>query len=472
MIDRHSDPLDTLLGPPDGRTLEQRARESTREFVRSLDQIAEASPWAAGPRLTAGQVLDAYGADVLREIASEGAALLSAGPRAAGLVVRERRELLGLDVRHVANAAKVPASTVEALERFDRVPIRRAEQVARAVGLDERLLSWKAEPSIDDQQVAVRLRTVGKEHAHLTAAAVVGLAEAAWVAGTQIRLQRALGITPTAHGIVHSDIYGSPGYPAHEHADYLAADAREKLQLGPGRLERSLREICEDLLAIPVVQAELGGGIAGATVQVGDGRAIVINLDGGNRHVFMRRATIAHELGHLLYDPPRQLNALCVDDYDSMERAPYEETDRVEQRANAFGVSFIAPKGSVVDFYRSATGDKVWSVMNHFGISFTAARYQIWNGLKRSVSLQDLQVSPTHRRPDQAWEALEEYTVGYHPIRGVRPSRAGKFSGVVVRAALEGVVSWDSAAEMLETEPARVREALDAIKVLFPGAFK
>jgi len=43
---------------------------------------------------------------------------------------------------------------------------------------------------------------------------------------------------------------------------------------------------------------------------------------------------------------------------------------------------------------------------------------------------------------------------------------------VVVRAAQEGHISWDSAAEMLECEEAALQEAMEAIAELFPAVFE
>jgi len=41
---------------------------------------------------------------------------------------------------------------------------------------------------------------------------------------------------------------------------------------------------------------------------------------GWNRHVYVRRATIAHELGHLLHDVEEKLQDLHVDEYAELEK--------------------------------------------------------------------------------------------------------------------------------------------------------
>ena len=181
-----------------------------RTYVRSLSQIAEYFPPATGRRLTEAEVVDAYGPEVIKEVESEGFALLCESPKAAGRLISLRRELLRLDHRHVANMAGVTEDQLRKLEDGYRVPIRQAESVARALGLDERMLSWKAEASPESERVAVRLRTIGDEKPLLTSHAVSAIAEATWVATTQIRLQEKLDFRPERFGIRTSRIMGAP----------------------------------------------------------------------------------------------------------------------------------------------------------------------------------------------------------------------------------------------------------------------
>ena len=58
--------------------------------------------------------------------------------------------------------------------------------------------------------------------------------------------------------------------------------------------------------------------------------------------IWVRRATVAHELGHLLFDPV-QLDRVRVDTYQSNEIDPESHLtprpDVVEQRANAFSIA-------------------------------------------------------------------------------------------------------------------------------------
>src|SRR5262249_5809226 len=145
----------------------------------------------------------------------------------------------------------------------------------------------------------------------------------------------------------------------------------------------------------------------------------------------------------------QELRSLRVDEYAEFDLRPEEITDRVEQRANAFAVELLAPQQAALQTYRSGTTDPLATVIDHFGISFTVARYQVWNAAERGIPLE--QIRTQRRRPDPAWEAGERYTTVYHPVRGLadHPARAGRFSAVVLRAAQTGLISWDTAGEWL-----------------------
>ena len=108
--------------------------------------------------------------------------------------------------------------------------------------------------------------------------------------------------------------------------------------------------------------------------------------------------------------------------------------------------------------------------MAEFGLSFTAARYQVWNGKKRQVPLQSL--TATVRRPEPHWDAAESFTIDYHPLGHLRPSRAGNFSDLVVRAAQAGLISWDTAAEWLEVAEEELHRGAAAVRELFPNVFE
>ena len=466
--------LDRIFGEGQGAAPTERARSSKRLFVRGLDELTfDDSPKATGRRLSALEALDAYGFDTLAEVATEGSALLCESVDAVGRALRTRRAQLDLPIRAIASETGLPLEVIEALESSKRRPIREYEKVARVLGLDERMLSFRSAPE-GNQEVAVRLGEMHDARAVVTSSVVVSLAEAAWVAMTQLRLEAELSLPAPAHRFLEDAFYGSSTLPAYKVGHDLANSFRKALGLGEEPI-RSMRALLENELRIPVIQADLGKRIAGATVESSGRRAIVVNLFGRNQSPFARRSTLAHELCHLLFDPQQKLRSLRVDEYAELDERADQRVDPVEQRANAFGVQLLAPQSSALllhEWTLTATKDEPLArVMDEFGVSFTAARFQIWNALGRAIPLESIWA--TKSQPEADWEAREGYTTTYHPIRALadHPSRAGRFSAVVLRAAEEGIISWDSASEWLFSSEQDIKRAAPSIHELYPDLF-
>jgi Zn-dependent peptidase ImmA (M78 family)/transcriptional regulator with XRE-family HTH domain len=443
------------------------AKSCDRLFVRSIDQLAEDSAKAKGRRLTAYEALSAYGRDVLLETLTEGSCLLADSATAAGSVLQTRRQLLGLTTRQVAERSSISQKIVEEAEASRRLPISVYERVAQALGLDERKVSFAAEPT-GNERIAYRLRTLSDALPRLSPSVVSTIAEAAWVAFTQVRLEEQLEIATVKYSGEPSSNYGGPGYPAFVQGYYLGLETREKLGLGQEPIP-SMRGLCEDSLGIPLIQAELGEHIAGVTLRVDKRRAIVLNIGGANRNVYQRRSTISHELGHILHDVDEKLNDLRVDEYEDLEKPLQSVSDRVEQRANAFSIEFIAPREAIIGVFRSAKTDPLGEVMHRFGVSFTAAKYHLQNGLGETLPPEML--SSRRDRPSPEFEASEAYTADFHPIRSIPILRRGKFSAIVLRAAQQKVISWSTASEYLSCDEVELRESADDIKSLFPLVF-
>ena len=229
-----------------------------------------------------------------------------------------------------------------------------------------------------------------------------------------------------------------------------------------------MRDFCERLLGIPIVQCELPNEIAGATILNGNSRGIVVNTKGSNQNVWIRRATLAHEIGHLLWDPKGRLGSLCVDNYIGIESDARSVPDYIEQRANAFSVEFLAPLGGVFQTFKlhSDSRDGLRAVMERFGVSFAVARYQVWHAHDRSFPIETLQVEDNTPTPD--WVGRESFTTDFFPIRETPVNRKGLFCGVVRKAEAENLISEDTAATYLESTITKYREEKTAIQDFFP----
>lgn len=447
------------------------AKASQRLFVRSESQLAayDSNREATGHILTAWETFDAYGLEVMEEAIEYSAAILKATRDATGTALRLRREGLGLSHKEIAKAIDLTEDEVATAESSpSHIPFAKLESMAFLLGLDERLLAFDQNPA-KDTALAVRLRTLHQKTLGQTRTIRPGtallLAESASVIRAQLRLQGWLGIPSERYKFAVDTDYM---YPAWNAGYRLAEQCRETLQLGHSPIP-SMRELVEQRLGIPVIQVKLPRWIAGATVTTkhndgSDARGIVLNTLGANTNVWVRRATLAHELGHLLYDPEEQLEHIRVDSYqDSQADAEHpRRTSVVEQRANAFAIAFLAPNDAVRRLTPPPiTEDSFLEVMHRFGISRTAAYYHINNSHYRQENVPDYS---NGEEPSYEQKTAEDFTLDYFPIASTSDQRLGRFSALVVRCFLEGLISEVTAALYLECTLEELREKLPMLQ--------
>ena len=445
-----------------GDTPEARARSSRRTFVRSQDHLAEYTHGASGHRLSAAEALASYGLEKLIEAIEFGSAILPPSQDEPAATLIGRRTALGLTTHTVAQRAGLSEAEIQLAEQATtRSPIATLERLATVLGLDERLIAARAGSGGDDT-LAARLRSLSTQRLSFSQNVVATFAEAAWVIRTQIRLLESLW-GPYRHPFEPDDNYGSSEYPAWQHGYFLANKAREALGLGTEPIH-SLRELCTTL-QIPVVFATLPKHFAGATIESGSGRGILINTL--TQNVWIRRATLAHELGHMFWDPSDRLQVVHVDDADAIARSPNIEKDFVEARANAFAIDFLAPAAGIEGLVRTAPDatSGLRLVMDRYGISFTAARNHIRNTIDKYLEFRagDVDANTTPH-----WQAIENYTDDWFPVKTTSQLRRGDFAGVVVSAEKRGVISSDTASSYLQCDAGQYEAMADQILELFP----
>ena len=434
-----------------GATPEVRACTSAREFVRGQTMLAEASERATGRRLSAFEALKVFGFETLRRAVEDGQVAIVPDRGEPARTLAARRAALGLTVERLARLAGLrPAEVVQAETAGKVSPIRTLERLAPPLAVDERFLGSASARSADPE-LGVRFRRLSNPETgepSLSPTAVVKLAEAAWVIARQEDLLTEIDKEPPPARAFRRD----PDYrfPAYQAGYRLAARTRQLLDIAPDAPIPSLRRIIEDVLRIPVVETELGQALAGATIANGAHRGIVVNVEGRNQNPWVRRMTLAHELGHLLWDPAQKLESLMVDRYAEIEGDPRRAQDPVEVRANAFAIALLAPPEEVDRIVRRHNGDwdAVVSISERFGISVTASKAHVQNVCR-------YRVAPGRRMPviSDEWKAQENYTNDYFPIRTTPVARRGRFAWAVVRSMERRLISLDTAATLLATDP-------------------
>jgi Zn-dependent peptidase ImmA (M78 family)/transcriptional regulator with XRE-family HTH domain len=451
-----------------GGTELERAKTSTNLYVRSQDHLAFWNPKSTGRKLTAFQALKAFGINTLEEVLERGSAIITCAADQPATTLRNQREALGINILDLAKRTGMSQAEIQDYEnQTKRSPIQGIERVAASLGLDERLISFLRGAG-GDGALAVRLKSLGNTQS-LNPNAVLALSEAAWVIRTQSRLEHDLGNDDGIDARFQpSDMYGDSNYPAWQHGYYLANRTREILNLTDEEPINSLRDVCEKL-GIPLLHTELPRAHAGATVGSDGARGIVVNIKGSNQNVWVQRATIAHELGHLLWDPDEKLQKVRVDTYAELENLSTDRNahDFVEARANAFAIAFLAPLNSVKTEYSKHSDHRIGmrSVMEKFGISYTAAKYQIWNAFDRSINFDELCVDDVE--PTVDWSGREAFTDDYFPTPSTTTIRRGRFAGLVVKSESHGLISEDTACAYLQTDLDSYKNARNNIASLY-----
>ncbi|MEZ4435035.1 MAG: ImmA/IrrE family metallo-endopeptidase [bacterium] len=445
--------LDRLFGPAtSGESASGRAMLSSRRFIRHLDRIEFAHGESSGRLLSAWEVWNILDEGQLGVLAEEGKVCFARALDVASQTLEARQEELLLSPSTIDKVAPVADA--------EEIAIARLEQRGMLLSLDERLLGLNSQAGAD-HALGVRLRSLQGERSGLSQSAVARLSMAAWVARRQNLLIDWLGMRRTSNerrAFEVDTFYGDRHCPAWEHGYTLARQARQVLGIAPAAPITHLRRLIESDLGIPLIQSELPQKVAGATVANGTDRGIVINIRGRNQNVWIRRATLAHELCHYLWDPDEQLQNLIVDEYHTLA-ANLEDmnSDRVEQRANAFAIEFLAPQDALLDLYEGTHRDPSETLrltMGRFGISFTAAKNHLANALKRAhLPAFDSGALRVDAQPDDEWNGRESFTDDYFPLSDVPIDRRGLFAAFTMAALQEFLISKSTAAQYLGVTP-------------------
>lgn len=447
-------------------------------YVRGLVQIAryEAERNPSGHRLTEFEAKEAYGLEILAEVDEFGSAVLLRRPGAANDAISHRRSELGLSAAHIAKLSDITEKELADVETSpERIGIRKLERLALLLGLDERQLAIKEESGADSD-LGVRLRTLSDQQLlskgplRLPANAVLRLAESASIIAIADRLRNWLNIPTSWRRFEPDDDYGDPESPAFKAGYRLAAQARRELSLGTGPIA-SMRSLVEEKLGLTVVQLDLGNHVAGATIANGDVRGIVLNVTGENGKPWIRRATLAHELGHLLFDPDERLDRMTIDTYDSILENPKQNIpDFVEQRANAFAIAFLAPPEEITGRFDSyspqLTSADVASVAHDFGIGLMAAKYHIGNAFHQTTDVPSV-ADGFDSDERERWEAAENFTLDFFLPESTPIQRRGRISALVTSAFDQDLISADTAALYLDVDVQAFQSALPTLRSIW-----
>ncbi|CCG42785.1 ImmA/IrrE family metallo-endopeptidase [Magnetospirillum molischianum] len=445
------DELKAVFGADsNGETAEERASTSQTQFVRSQHQLSFYKENATGRKINAKEALRLFGWNTLKHLADKLSTPILENKDEPYRSIQNQLNSLGLELDFVAKKIHWTDESINRFKERRQVSFRDLEKISRTLGLNEDYLGKNINSS-EANTLGIRLRKLrSSDSVKFTENTALRLAEAAWTIQKQNEIS---ALYERNRNDPRGDFSPEPDYGDKWHPDYkvgyeLAQKARKILGIKEGDPVLSIKEVIEDWLRIPVIQLELHSSFAGATVAAGDHRGIVINVTGENKNPLIRRMTMAHELGHLLWDPDEKLQKITIDGYNLINKDVGETSlDHVERRANAFAIEFLAPGAAIINEFRTAgegsTG--LESIIAKYGIGRMAAGYHLANSSNHQIDADHIKI----RNPDfSEWEGRESLAVPLFQPESVPISRRGRFAYCIVCALDNGLISRDTAASL------------------------
>lgn len=243
----------------------------------------------------------------------------------------------------------------------------------------------------------------------------------------------------------------------YKQGDELARRTRQKLMLeGP---VVSMRDLAQETLGIPLLAAHLTahGPDAFSVYAPGRRAVIVINLDGKNAHPLVRRFSLAHEIGHVLFDRPG-LGAFGV----SCRMDPGRGLD-IESRANAFAMRLLLPYAPVTSLGREVLRPEVFrGLIETWGVHYSALHLYVEKVLNLSRDDATAMIPEVDRSAPNRWADAEELAEERRGLERIPLVRRGRIATLVFGALRRDQISDARARELLGIDGSVALEELAA----------
>lgn len=370
--------------------------------------------------------------------------------------LRAWRTDAGFSVERLSRLTGVGTRTIEQIEQGSAEPsFEELEALAGVLGL-------RAEELYDEQvpdsapRDGIRLLMKSAEAYSPSDEARVRMLAAA--AATRDLLDLQAEVRPARSAFERLPIRPlAAGASPYKAGEELARELRGKLAMsGP---VASMRDLTREALGIPIVGAALTAHGPDAFSLYAPGRraAIILNLEGKNRHPLVRRFSLAHELGHILFDRPGQ---------GSFGRACQMEPVRaldVEARANAFAIRLLLPLPQLAQLGRDVLKPDLFrGLMEEWGVHFSALRLDVERELGLSAEEAREAIPDVDRTSPNSWAAAEELPEERCGLARVPTARRGPLAALVLQLLQGDQVSDARARELLGVDAAVPLEELAA----------
>ncbi len=371
--------------------------------------------------------------------------------------VFDRAKELGLR-GELATLAMMSPERIEYLERVPDFTAAEYEKLCRALAVDPVAMyrgegdrprrspaRFRVATSLDRPDPGdVRLLSLAAEQGRI-------LAHLVEMRGGEVRLarfRRTEAIAPARDGEIWLRGYD------------LGESSRNALFDEPGPI-REFEQLLRDL-GVHVARVTFSSAdIDAASVWEPDAIPVVLVNEGSARtkHLPALRATLAHELCHLLHDSgERDITTLVS--WGEEGHGNYD--DAIEARARAFAPAFLAPRSQTREWAgtlresRKADGRKfVAALAEHWGLSYEGA---VWHAKNCRLVEADRAEKLAHqdRKPRLSYSTFENAPAGVQPsmFHEALPEEAaplwdGKATEIVLAALEEGHITAGRARELL-----------------------
>jgi transcriptional regulator with XRE-family HTH domain len=182
--------------------------------------------------------------------------------------------------------------------------------------------------------------------------------------------------------------------------------------------------------------------------------AVLANLRHGREKYVHTRMTLAHELGHLLFDHLRKGIALMYSPSNLRASPSLAGVEDIERAANAFAACFLAPAHLIqreVGALDPASEDAVVAVGRGFGVGRTVAINRLCDVFRLSDEARAVMES----RPARRYEALGRDDVPREDEIGLR---RGVFRQRVIEALVREMIPRERAWSLLGLSPSEALE--------------
>jgi Zn-dependent peptidase ImmA (M78 family) len=364
--------------------------------------------------------------------------------------IRQRREAFGASIGDMAEWATLPAERWQAIESGESLSVAELGQVARALAIDPGTFLRGEERNV--RRSVARFRQAANSIPGMGTLESRTLALAAELGRIGGGLYRLLGRPLPLSEMRKTEPVGNTDEPWKQ-GYRLGAAARRSLKIPVGPIV-DLQTMLEGL-GIHVATLAFSEPFVDAASLMEDGAMPIILLNQSSPRVELslpRRATMAHELCHLLHDAGEQ----NLETRLSGEN--FVRDDGVERRARAFAPAFLAPRDEVQHWFRSGSRQhysrpqsRVLALAKRWGLSWEGAVRHAKNcRLIQSATASRLVEESVHSEWRTEFEPGEVHRSNLPTIDDIEisPLCRGHLADLVMEAYEAGAISRGRAREI------------------------